>query len=138
MDDLLTKLRQKIGAPDCEINKQREAAAEEIARLTAEVVKWKAEAGKYGAGCPACDDIGDENKRLTAERDALREALTPSGATKAAYIGEFRMDFNEIDEFGEDRTVCLDVPWTTVKEIMAAILKRADTNEQLTREVHHV
>ena len=48
MDDLLTKLRQKIGAPHCEINKQREAAAEEIARLTAEVVKWKARPGNTG------------------------------------------------------------------------------------------
>ena len=42
-------------------------AADEIDRLNAEVVKWKIEAGIYGAGCPACDDIGEENERLREE-----------------------------------------------------------------------
>lgn len=65
------------------------------------------------------------------ERDALIEALTASGDTKAAYIGEFKFDVAIWDhEAGEDgdgaeimqRTF---VPWTTVKEIMAAIRARA-------------
>ena len=46
-------------------------AADEIDRLNTEVVKWKIEAGIYGAGCPACDDIGAENERL---REALIRA----------------------------------------------------------------
>lgn len=38
----------------------------EIERLKGEVVKWQIEAGKFGAGCPACDDLGEENERLRA------------------------------------------------------------------------
>lgn len=41
-------------------------AAQQIERLQAEVVKWQIEAGKFGAGCPACDDLGEENERLRA------------------------------------------------------------------------
>lgn len=57
---------------------------------------------------------------------ALVEALTPSAATKAAYIGEFSFT---IDEQG-DGQMCevsrkVDVPWTVIKQIMAAIQDRA-------------
>lgn len=61
---------------------------------------------------------------LLAERDALQrrverleEALTPSGATKAAFLGEFEFP---VEGYGD-----VAVPWTTVKEIMKAILARA-------------
>lgn len=53
-----------------------------------------------------------------AEVERLREALTPSGETKAAYIGEFSF---EIGDDGEAATV----PWSAVKDIMRAILARA-------------
>lgn len=57
--------------------------------------------------------------------DKLREALTPYGETKYAYSGEFSWtewlpDENGIEQ-GHERTV----PWTTIKEIMAAIRERA-------------
>jgi hypothetical protein len=68
------------------------------------------------APSPDLDALREENERL-------REALTPSGATKLAYIGEF--EFTPIEE---SRTV--KVPWTTVKEIMAAVLKRAERPRQ--------
>lgn len=48
---------------------------------------------------------------------ALEAALTPSADTKADYMGEFTFDAFE------DMHVI--VPWTTIKEIMAHILKRA-------------
>ena len=70
-------------------------------------------------------------ERLEAENRALTEALTPSGATKAAYIGEFSFNVEGWDpEGGEDGegeavTESKTVPWTTVKEIMAAISARA-------------
>ncbi|MBL4766519.1 MAG: hypothetical protein JKY94_02190 [Rhodobacteraceae bacterium] len=67
----------------------------------------------------------DTVKALTAERDALREALTASGSTKADYMGEFRIDFPLFDENGEEYIQPVNVPWTTIKEIMAAILNRA-------------
>ena len=70
---------------------------------------------------------------LAAERDRLREALTPNEATKEAYMGEFYFSQTMIGDDGNDVTVKTSVPWTTVKEIMAAILARAalkgETNE---------
>jgi hypothetical protein len=62
--------------------------------------------------------ILNERDAALAQVKALREALTPSAATKAAFIGEFKFAGGED---GYDVTV----PWTTVKEIMAAILARA-------------
>lgn len=63
--------------------------------------------------------------------EALKEALTPSGHTKAAYIGEFHF---HIEEQGEDEmcpvTRKIAVPWTTIKEIMAAISTRAARKDQ--------
>jgi hypothetical protein len=56
---------------------------------------------------------------------ALVEALTPSGDTKAAYMGEFHFPQTMTGDDGEDVTVKTYVPWTTVKEIMAAIRARA-------------
>jgi len=63
----------------------------------------------------------------------LREALTPSGDTKAAYSGEFfeRVEIAnpmfEDNEDDEPETIMQSVPvsWTTIKEIMAAISARA-------------
>jgi hypothetical protein len=56
---------------------------------------------------------------------AFSEALTPSGDTKAAYIGEFSFTVDFTDEDGEDTYMRVDVPWTTIKEIMVAIRTRA-------------
>ena len=61
---------------------------------------------------------------------ALDKALTPSGDTKAAYMGEFSFDVRESrydEETGEliEEGRKVYVPWTTIKEIMAAIRSRA-------------
>lgn len=53
------------------------------------------------------------------------EALTPSSETKAAYIGEFSFRAHESNDVGEEFTRSFTVPWTTIKEIMKAIRKRA-------------
>ena len=63
--------------------------------------------------------------RSSSAEVGLREALTPSEGTKAAYIGEFSISFPDIDEEGQEVRRKINVPWTTVKEIMAAILARA-------------
>lgn len=60
-----------------------------------------------------------------APSDGLREALTPSGSTKAAYIGEFSFAIECADEDGEPSSMLVQVPWNTIKEIMAAISTRA-------------
>jgi hypothetical protein len=60
-----------------------------------------------------------------SEVERLREALTPSGATKAAYIGEFSFNVIDRDEDGEEVPRRALVPWDQIKEIMAAIRERA-------------
>lgn len=54
------------------------------------------------------------------------DALTPSGETKAAYIGEFRIDLPDFDENGEEYTRPINVPWTIIKDIMTEIRKFAE------------
>ena len=49
------------------------------------------------------------------ELAALREALTPSADTKAAYIGEFAFCIPEIDEEGVEHSRRISVPWDTIK-----------------------
>lgn len=68
-------------------------------------------------------------EKAEAEAKALREALTPSASTKAAYIGKFSFSYEAgVDEFGDDLIFDnVSVPWTTIKEIMAAIRSRALT-----------
>jgi hypothetical protein len=76
--------------------------------------------------------LEEENKRR-------REALTPSALTKAAYIGEFSIaierhvnEDQEIDDEAEgasDPYEHVTVPWTTIKEIMAAIRAYAQAED---------
>ncbi len=66
---------------------------------------------------------------LRGKVERLQEALTPSAATKAAYIGEFSFGVDDRDEEGEECTRNVMVPWTTVKEIMGAIRARAEMKE---------
>lgn len=101
-------------------------AASVIRSLTAERDEWKAEAEAHAFS------LDQENKaaaQIEAERDALREALEPSGDTKAAYHGEFKFQVTQWreDDEGEQEEYLADfvVPWTTVKEIMAAIKARS-------------
>lgn len=64
-------------------------------------------------------DVVNERARAEAAEarvKALEGALTPSTETKAAYIGEFQFQFGEYTP---------NVPWTCVKQIMAAIRARA-------------
>lgn len=53
---------------------------------------------------------------------SLREALTTSGSTKFAYIGEFKFTAYDADEQE------VSVPWTTIKQIMKAIIDRANSS----------
>lgn len=94
----------------------------------------------HKAVAEAVDRIETLAATITALRQRvaeLEEALTPSGDTKAAYMGEFHfnveienVDFED-DEDESDinpRTLQMEVPvpWTTIKEIMAAIRKRSN------------
>ena len=69
-------------------------------------------------------DVGaivDDNRELRAGNKRMREALTPSEGTKATYIGEFSFPIKLTDEDGTEILHHVTVPWTTIKEIMAAI-----------------
>lgn len=44
---------------------------------------------------------------------------------KAEYMGEFHVPLPDVDEDGNECTRRIMVPWTTIKEIMAAICARA-------------
>ena len=71
------------------------------------------------------DDWKERALKAEGKARALKEALTPSEGTKASYIGEFKHPVKAFDEDGEEVTFPATVPWTTIKEIMAAILARA-------------
>lgn len=58
---------------------------------------------------------------ILVERDRLREALTPSTETKSAYMSEF--------SFEAVPGLTVFVPWTTIKEIMAAVRSHAGLQE---------
>lgn len=68
----------------------------------------------------------DRIEALEADNARLREALTPSGATKDAYDGKFfaSQEFKSLD--GGAVHVHVPVPWETVKSIMYAISGHAE------------
>lgn len=84
---------------------------DEVRKLTERAEK--AEAGAFQANVIA--------SHLRTRVAALEGALTPSCDTKAAYIGESSFFEDFFDSEGEERTRKITVPWTTIKEIMAAI-----------------
>jgi hypothetical protein len=63
--------------------------------------------------------------------ERYREALTPSAETKAAYIGEFSFKVELAHPRLGSEFRSIDVPWTTIKEIMAAIRARANLSTPL-------
>jgi len=102
--------------------KAKYEAAEERARFqTCAITEWKAREAKAN------------RLREIAERkaEAAIEALTPSGATKAAYSGEFSEPTTEMVETEDgdwvERSLRVPVSWTTIKEIMTAIRDRANS-----------
>ena len=62
---------------------------------------------------------------LAARVEQLEAALTPSTETKATYMGEFSVPLPDLDEDGNEYTRHINVPWVTVKEIMAHIRQYA-------------
>jgi hypothetical protein len=63
----------------------------------------------------------DRIEALQARVKVLEEALTPSAATKAAYMSEFSWTEPDFDECGGRTLRQIVVPWTVIKTIMATI-----------------
>jgi len=75
-------------------------------------------------------DAKERIEELEAENARLRDALTPSGDTKAEYTGEFHISvYDAEDEDGNEIWRKVPVDWTTIKAIMAAIRNRAALKE---------
>ncbi len=97
------------------------------------IQNWQAMPGLRGYVDRQLDKTAESEElaRLRAENARLTEALTPSGGTKAAYWDEFHISYEQRVESDDDddddawETVSIPVPWTVVKEIMAAIHARA-------------
>lgn len=72
-----------------------------------------------------------ENVRLIAVPKAgpsildFINALTPSNETKRYLIGEFRFEITVTDEDGDEVQQGVEVPWPTIKDVMAAIFAYA-------------
>lgn len=113
VDDLSSALEQ--------YNVKYNALAEENDSLKAELhdarMQLLVDFGKLQEAC-------EENVALKAEVERLREALTPSGDTKAAYMGEIECDCPAV-------TWRHDVPWVSIKAIMAMIRDRAALQENI-------
>lgn len=62
---------------------------------------------------------------LEAENKRLREALEPSAATKAAYIGEVKESIVLTDENGDETVHEFAISWTAMKEVIGLIRARA-------------
>lgn len=72
---------------------------------------------------------GCQSLVLKARYDNLMQALTPSVETKRAYISEFKFEVVEFDADENEIVRLITVPWTTIKEIMAAIRQYAISPE---------
>ena len=155
MSDIVERLREVAERADANYPAIMEQAADTITNLRAEVerqVQWvkdladnliaeeaktatlRAENERLTADRAYTDDARvdalDWAEQLRAENERLRAALTPSGDTKGAYHGEFYIEEEIIDEEGEPKILRIPVPWTTIKEIMAAIRARAALAEE--------
>ena len=91
--------------------------------LAARLAEVEAEQHQWWKQCRAAEKRA---KVAEAENTKLREALTPSGDTKAAYSGEFHISVYDCeDNQGNEVWRQVPVDWTTIKAIMATIRARA-------------
>lgn len=67
------------------------------------------------------DRLAAANAVLEAKVAGLVRALEPSAETKAAYMGEFYMGVTMSHPRLGEETLKVQIPWTTIKEVMAAI-----------------
>lgn len=101
------------------------ALGSENERLMAELhsrINWWSE--EYSKVCDRAN--ASEAREATAVEDTqrVREALTPSADTKAAYWGEFYVGVT-LRAGREEDYRRVQIPWDSIKEIMAAIRVRA-------------
>lgn len=116
---ILTAMEKAVGPSFAEAFK---ATAKEL-HESGEFMRLAAEGREDGS------IYDDELSKAKAEAAALREALTPSGETKVAYIGKFSFRFLIGRDLRGPVHATPNVPWTTINEIMAAIRAHADARK---------
>lgn len=100
-----------------------ESQADEMVELRRSVSDYATQCGKQRGRAEAAEA---RVTALGAEMAGLVKAVTPSPKTKAAYIGEFHFDWTVWPPDGEGQiTHRVQVPWTTIKQIMSAIHAQA-------------
>lgn len=135
-DDIVKRLRNGPTADSCDAFDLVHEAAAEIERLRAENATARQAAERSTLHHIELRDAQRRRaERAEAQVAALREALTPSGDTKAEYSGEFKISFPET-QYDEEEGIYVDVhreimvPWPTIKEIMKSISARAALEEK--------
>ena len=138
--DYTTHRDELVAAARAEGAREAQAKLDELRSDRPFIVGWNegfAEAEYQQAhGKPSDGDLSPQYQHTAkevAEAQAkiarLTEALTPSGDTKAAYMGEFEFIVFGMNDDGEECSHKITVPWTAIKEIMAAIKARAALQE---------
>ena len=145
------KLNEVETAARWAVNRIRELEALcEKLRMEAEIWAQEARTQKstvhecYQAVTGATGEPGDWNgarpvveriKALEAQNAKLREALTPSADTKAAYMSEVVLEtISDEDEDGLPVAVTRFVPWTAIKDTMKLIRARASESGKDDRQ----
>lgn len=121
-DDLVHRLRVAADYAAPYRAQHLNRAADAIEALAAENARLRLERS-HANDCADAAIAGQH--AAEADNARLREALTPSTATKIAYIGEFSFTVPDRDEDGDEIYRKVMIPWTSVKEIMRAISERA-------------
>lgn len=145
MDDLIKRLKHcSENTLDEYLHELTGRAADRIEAQAAEIARLTTAYNDLGnTACKQVGELATSNGRKDVELDAaradlqqanreiarLREALEPSGDTKAAYIGEFSFYIPLQDDEGEEVLHKVYVPWDITKEIMKAISNRAALQE---------
>jgi hypothetical protein len=125
--DALRRAGGRFDILDCETALQVADLAEALSARLAEVeAAHEGTAEKLNGYIRCATDALTRAEAAEAENAKLREALTPSGDTKAAYSGEFQISVYDCeDNQGNEVWRQVLVDWTTIKAIMSAIRARA-------------
>lgn len=118
------------------LTRQLEEARGRIGELESELKQerlWKLTPDEHRDYLEARYKSVSHDLDLAAAREAAKDAriaeleaaLTPSEETKFAYMGEVNFWHTDFDEDGNEHRIRLDVPWTSIKELMKLIREKA-------------
>ena len=121
---LVSLMKEHAAAAVAEVTQERDDLRHSHALISVDIERWRTDCSTpvYQMVRNAVADYKKaerERDEALAEVERLREALTPSEETKAAYIGEVTEP--DATRAAGKRTVS----WTAIKDVMALIRQRA-------------